>query len=988
MSAVQDMITDRISAQVKSRPNAVAVTHGDRRVTYGQLDTNINHLAEDLIRRGLGRGDLVGICIDRSIEMVTAVLATLRAGGTYVPLDPAYPDDRLGMMVQDCKLSFLLTGTCGRPQRVSSTAQVVSVSEIGKRPCEPNGPLPPQASGENDLAYVIYTSGSTGKPKGAGVYHRGLNNLVDWYIREFELGDQDDALLITSLSFDLTQKNIFYPLCVGATLHLPPCEQFDPHVVLDALAQHGVTVVNCTPSVFYLLLESDAGHQYRRLSSLRYVFLGGEPISTARLRPWTRCPDCAAQIVNTYGPTECSDVCAWYRLTDQDLTDGAAVPIGQPIDNATLHILDDDHRSLPAGQTGQLHIGGVGVGAGYLNDPDLTAQKFFDNPFDKENNTFLYSTGDLARLRPDGYIDFLGRQDHQVKIRGYRIELGEIESILTDMPQVKACVVTVRQESSGHCQRMICYFVPEPDATLSPADLRAGLTDKLPTYMHPSTYVRLDQLPLTPSGKVDRNALPSPARQRPDLGQAYAAPRDELERFLEKIWCQVLDLEHVGVHDPFFELGGTSLQMAQVVNRLRSELNEMVYVVTLFEAPTISQYASLLRRDYASTLSNRFDRGGDQIRALAQEQLDESHVDSCVTEHDVEQMKRYVPMLSGSSVPTATGDPKNRPALFILSPPRSGTTLLRIMLAGHPALFGGTELNLMGFQTLKERSAAFTGKFSAWLEGTIRAIMEIKKCTVQEAKSMMQAYEDQGFTTRAFYREMQGWLGDLMLVDKSPSYVLDRQCLQKIEEDFDRPLYIHLVRHPYAMIRSFVNYHMDQILYLHPHPHTARILAELVWTLSHQTTLDFLRHVPEERVCRVQFERLVAQPQPVMEALCEQFGMAFDPAVLDPYQDMDRKMVDGIYAESIPMGDTKFFDHQRIRPEVADAWRDVCVDNSLGQVTWRVAQQLGYTSPTTKQTAESISPTAGGLTQATPTGRSVSRQRQLRLARRRQREQR
>jgi hypothetical protein len=446
----------------------------------------------------------------------------------------------------------------------------------------------------------------------------------------------------------------------------------------------------------------------------------------------------------------------------------------------------------------------------------------------------------------------------------------------------------------------------------------------------------LEGLPLTPNGKVDRGQLPDPVARRPELDHAYVPPRDDLERLIARVWCEVLGVDRVGVNDRLFELGATSIQAARIVNRLQRELGEFIYVITIFDASSVAEYAAFLRREYAAAIASRGLAGGSAgagPRVLAPAVVDAT---------TIARLRECIPTLAASEpVPGSVGE-RNPPALFILAPPRSGTTLLRVMLAGHPRLFAAAELQLLGFHTLEERRRAYAGKYSGWLEGAIRAVMEIKQCAADEAKGVLDEYERGGLTTKAFYRLLQDWVAPKMLADKSPSYALDPAGLAKAERDFENPLYVHLVRHPYAMVRSFEHYHVDQVLYLRDHPFGARQLGEMVWAISHQNALDFLAGVPGERRYCMRFEDLVSRPREIMEVMCRALGLEFHADLVQPYKGIDRKMVDGIYADSTPMGDTKLLERQRIDPAVAESWRGVMTDDFLSDVTWTLAAVFGY----------------------------------------------
>ncbi|MEL6866505.1 MAG: beta-ketoacyl synthase N-terminal-like domain-containing protein [Bacteroidota bacterium] len=435
-------------------------------------------------------------------------------------------------------------------------------------------------------------------------------------------------------------------------------------------------------------------------------------------------------------------------------------------------------------------------------------------------------------------------------------------------------------------------------------------------------------MPLAPSGKIDRKALPAPSRQRPSLDQAYVAPNSDLEKWLANQWCRVLQLEQVGLHDRFFELGGNSLQAAQLTNELQAQLGETVFIVSLFDQPTIASYAKMLERDYSQALSRLIKTKTSPTK---------EPTNPILKSKDFQQFSKYIPQLNTTDQTTKT---KNKRAIFILAPPRSGTSLLRVMLAGHPGLFAANELQLLGFHQLSDRAKAYEGKFSLWTEGLLRAIMELQACDAATAREMVQEWENMGWTTQQAYQQIQDWLGDQILVDKSPSYVMDPAILQKAESDFEEPFYIHLVRHPYSMIRSFEKMHMDQVMYLHPHPYNARQTGELIWTYSHQLTQHFLQNIPAHRQFRMSYEHLVQAPEQVMRDLCQQIGMDYHPDLIAPYKDITQKMTDGLYADSKPMGDPKLLQHKGIDPSIADQWKGVLEHNFLSAPTWEIAQQL------------------------------------------------
>ena len=459
-----------------------------------------------------------------------------------------------------------------------------------REPATNPGPL----SQPGDPVYAIFTSGSTGKPKGASVYQRSFVNLLNWFVKGFSLTRTDRVLLLTSFSFDLTQKNIYAPLMVGGTLHISPLSRYDPQVVRQEIVMHRITWINCTPSMAYALCDFCGEKDWEKLSSLRYLFLGGEPIALVRLKRWIQSGYCQAEIVNTYGPTECTDICAYYRLKPSGKDVEAPVPIGRPIDNVRLFVLDQDLRPVPIEVAGELFIAGTGVGAGYIDNPGLTAEKFLTPSLPGGRKKRLYRTGDQVKWLPDGNIEFLGRNDHQVKIRGYRIELGEIENQLMNHSDIKEAVVTAAAEADETSDKCLYAYIVSAKE-LTGTELREFLAKELPAYMIPASFIRLDNIPLTPNGKVNRNALPNPGVKAED---AYAAPLGEVEARLVDFWSEVLGIEKrmIGRNSNFFYLGGHSLKATALVSRVHRALQTKIPLSVIFNAPTLKGMAQHVKQ--------------------------------------------------------------------------------------------------------------------------------------------------------------------------------------------------------------------------------------------------------------------------------------------------------------------------------------------------------------------------------------------------------
>jgi amino acid adenylation domain-containing protein len=919
------LLHDAFEAQVRRTPDAAAVRFREQALTYAELNARANQLAGLLSGHGAGPGTLVAICMDRSLEMVVSLYATLKAGAAYVPIDPEYPSERITFMLDDIQAPILLTQGRLADRFAGVEAQVLPVDQMAARLAAADSADRPARAMPDDIAYVIYTSGSTGQPKGAMITHRAIVNRIYWMQEYLGLSADDKVLQKTPFSFDVSVWEFFWPLLFGAELVVAePGGHRDSSYLAESIQEHGITTIHFVPSMLQLFLEDPRAGG---CASLVRVICSGEALPKALQDRFYR--RLGAALYNLYGPTEAAvDVTAWACDPGSPLS---FVPIGKPVANTQIHLLDEGMQPVPIGTAGELHIGGVQVGRGYLNRPELTAERFVDDPF--RGHGTLYKTGDLARYLPDGNIEFLGRSDFQVKIRGFRVELGEIEAALEAVDSVRQAVVIAHERTDGDLE--LVAYVSHPDAaSLDAEGLRTRLAARLPEYMVPTVFIPVERFALTPNGKIDRGALPAPTRIRPQMDAPFVAPRSDLERLVAEKWRGILDLDEVGIHDRFFELGGTSLQAARFVNQMQAELDESIFVVTLFSAPSVAEYAAFLERQYPAAVARRLGVGTAAAPGTGSQRP--------ISALDLERFRSIVPTMTGL---TGEGDDKNPRVILILSPPRSGTTLLRIMLAGHPELFAASELQLLGFMTMQQRAAAYSGRFSNWLDGAVRTVMEVEGLDAERAKAAIAAAESDGLTTKRFFARLQADVAPRILVDKSPSYALDPAAMRKAEADFDDPLYIHLVRDPRAVVDSFERHHMEQVLYLHEHQFSSRQLAELVWTLSHGNIMDFLDGVPSSRWHRLRYEDLVQDPASQMQALCTGLGLVFNPAMTRPYDGLDTKMVDGVYAESAPMGDPGFLARGRIDPSLASVGNGSDAGLPLGEPTLELAARLGYERP-------------------------------------------
>ncbi len=582
----QVCVHDAFAAQAAARPEAVAVVHEERRLTYGELDRRANALAHRLQALGVGPDVPVGVCLERSPELLVALLGVLKAGGAYLPLDPGLPGERLEAMLAESRAPALLTRPGLLARLPAGAPPALCVDEVGCDACEA---APATAVTPDHLAYVTYTSGSTGRPKGVAVPHRAVLRLLfgQDYVR---LGPAETLLQLAPVAFDASTFEIWGALLHGGRCVLFPGQVPTARALGATIRRHQVTTAFLTTALFNSVVD-DAPEE---LAGLRQLLFGGEAVSVAHVRrALERLPGTA--LIHVYGPTECTTFSTAYRVAAAPAPAATTVPIGRPIANTQAYVLDRHRQPVPVGVPGELFLGGPGLARGYLHRPDLTAEAFVPHPWDARPGARLYRTGDLVRRRPDGALEFLGRIDGQVKIRGFRIEPAEVEAALVRHPDVREAAVVAREDVPG--RRLLVAYVAGAGRPLRPADLRAFLRRTLPPYMIPSAFVTVPALPLTPSGKVDRRALPAPGTARPDGERPLVAPRDLLEAQLAEMWEELLGLHPVGVQDDFFDLGGHSLLAVQVVRQVEALYGRALPLTALYAEPTVEGLARLLRRE-------------------------------------------------------------------------------------------------------------------------------------------------------------------------------------------------------------------------------------------------------------------------------------------------------------------------------------------------------------------------------------------------------
>ena len=599
-SLPEQCIHHRFEAQAKQTPSNLAVAFEDAQLTYAELNQRANRLAHYLQKLGVRPEVLVGIFIERSssgeasltLDIITAILAILKAGGAYLPLDTALPQENLAFRLQEAQTPILLTQQSLVEKLPQYSGQVICLDKNWEFIAQESSENSNYEVNCNNLAYVLFTSGSTGHPKGVAIEHRSLLNYVDGILARLDLPSGINFATFSTFAADLGNTAIFPALCTGGCLYVVSQERAsDPDALAEYFHHHSIDCLKIVPSHLATLLAASG---MQSILPRRQLILGGEAASWTLIAQIQQQANC--QIINHYGPTETTVGVLTYPVNSQRVSSvSQTVPLGRPLANAQVYVLDQKLRPVPVGVPGELYISGVGLARGYLNQPELTAERFINNPFTNESSPKLYKTGDRARYLLDGNIEFLGRTDNQVKIRGFRIELGEIEAILNQHPGVQQAVVLASENESSY-RRLIGYIVPTPQHTPNASELRSFSLSKLPEYMAPTAFILLKTLPLTPNGKIDRRALPAPDQVRPELKASYVAPSSPLETKLAEIWGQLLRLEKVGIHDNFFELGGHSLLITQLLVRVRDTFQVDISLRSLFDLPTISNIAEKIQK--------------------------------------------------------------------------------------------------------------------------------------------------------------------------------------------------------------------------------------------------------------------------------------------------------------------------------------------------------------------------------------------------------
>ncbi len=617
--------------QAERMPEAVALIFEDERLKYGELNRRANRLAHRLRALGVAPEVRVGVCIERSLEGVTALLGILKSGGAYVPLDPQYPTERLAFMVEDSQVRVLLTERrlATRLQDYSLPCEVICLDSDWDAFARARDLNPRNLAEPDNLAYVIYTSGSTGRPKGVCISHRAAVNHFYVVQKEYGLCPSDVVLQFASFSFDVSLEQILPALFTGASVVLRGAEVWSTRDFIRKMSELGLTVINPATAYWHQLINDCARNEEKVFNNrIRLVIAGGDVMLPESVRLWQQSEMSSARLLNGYGPTEATITSAVFEVPHEYCKGLSTrrIPIGRPLKNRTMYILDRRGNIVPVGVAGELHIGDTLLARGYLNRPDITAERFIPDRFSDQPGARLYKTGDLARYLPDGNIEFLGRMDYQVKVRGFRIELGEVEAVLSQNAAVRECVVEAREDDPGD-KRLVAYVVADDNAPITASELRDFMKQRLPDYMAPAAFILLEALPLTPNGKIDRRMLPPPDWSGPGLAEGFIAPRTPVEEMLAAIWSEVLGVERLSIHDNFFELGGHSLLATKVISRIQDALGIELALSSLFESPTVAGLAEKIEAAISGGLATRLppiervSREGSLELSFAQQRL-------------------------------------------------------------------------------------------------------------------------------------------------------------------------------------------------------------------------------------------------------------------------------------------------------------------------------------------------------------------------------
>ncbi len=895
----------------------VAVRCESRSLNYRELADRVRSVAGTLAEIvGIEPGR-VGLLCSHDEHVPIGLLGIMAARKAYVPMDPSFPKDRLKFMVEDSQVEAVICDSADSDLAKSLCGDSVQVVNIEQAMRSGSQAAEGVVVDPYDLAYLIYTSGSTGEPKAVMQRHRNRLHGTMNVVNPFKISHEDRMPMLHSCSFSTSVGDVLWPLLTGAELICVDFKRVGWPGIRESLIGQKWTLLHWLPSMFrQLMLSHD---DWSGASSLRCVILGSEAPLAEDVRLFKECLPGPCWLGNRLGATEVNNYCLKIYSQSDPVPDGV-ISSGSMSYDKELLLLREDGSVCSAGETGEIHIRSSYVSPGYWNRPELTAASFWQDPDDPTKR--IYKTGDVGRIDDNGELIYGGRRDFQIKIRGFRIEAGEIEGCLQSHPAVKEVVVTSRTNPAGH-DRLVAYVKWEGETDRDA--LSEFVAKRLPTHMVPSLFVFVDAFKKTANGKLDRKVLPEPEWPKGGEGRV---PETEFQRRVAVEWKRVLKVESVSLDDSFFFLGGDSVMAAVVCNTVQQWLGQLVYSVAVFDHPTLDRFVAFLDSEYDDAVKGFIE--GREIEKKISEAVEVSE----------EMVSLFDSTAASPGLPPSSPVNPEPPVTFVFSPPRCGSTLLRVMLAGNPELFSPPELMLLDYEDLKSRREELATWNTAHAEGLDRAVMQVKGITVEEARELLAGLEKEGGDIGTVFQKLHEWSGK-MVVDKTPVYARSLETLRRARTLFPNAKFVHLTRNPCGMINSYVEARMFQF-FRKEHSFSPRQLAELIWLQSVKNIETFLEDVPTDQQLQVRYEDLVADPQGQSERMCEFLGVPFHEGMLEPYADRAGRMTDGVHKVGGMLGDPRFHQHKAIDPQVAERWRESLSEQSLCSDTLKAAYRLGY----------------------------------------------
>jgi len=936
-----ETIYQSIAAQAEHAAEAIAIAAAGREpLTFARLREQINYVVEVLNRNAIGRGDRVAVVLPAGPDLAAVSLGVL-AGATVAPLNPEYKAAEFEFYLESLGAKLLITQAgLGSPARTVAAAKKIPILELAATPDPIAGVFlltgdsgrcksaQPGFADASDIGLVLHTSGTTSRPKAVPLTQRNLWASVNNLVASLQLTAADRCLhMLPQFHIGGLIDVLAAPLSVGGSVIC--ASGFSVAQFYRGLEQHAPTWCQAVPTMLQEILAYAEDHRPSiKKNRLRLMRSVSAPLPASVMADFERV--FSVPVIEIFGMTETAGLITSNPLPPRNRKPGSAgIAAGSEV-----AIMGEAGELLAATCKGEVVVRGASLTAGYEDIAEENARAFIGGWF---------RTGDEGYLDADGYLFITGRIKEIINRGGEKIAPREIDEILLTHPAIaEAASFAVPHPSLG--EEVAAAIVLQPGETVGKQELIAFLSARLAYFKVPRLIHFIDGLPKGPGGKLLRNALAH--RLGATVAEAaLEAPPVELAstpvgKTVAAMWAKALNLNEVGIHSDFFDLGGDSLKAASVINELQRDWGATVYVTAIFDAPTVAQFESYLELHYPELVAKMLGRYLSPSDLAGASKIDAAKVARL-------RQSLAVP-------PNRLGMPKakNRAAIFVLSPPRSGSTLLRAMLGGNSKLFAPPEMYLLQSDTLAERKAWYAGAQRYQLEGNLRAVMQLRNMTLAEAQAWMRDLEEAQTPTNEYYRLLQEWLDGKILVDKTPAYAIHPETLQRAERYFDDALYIHLLRHPYGMIRSFEEAKLEQLWYPRlvggseaersPCPYHRRELGEMVWLTLHENILRFLEGVPRRRQCRIQFENMVRDPAAVMKQLCDFLHIDLEPAMLEPQNNRRERMTDGVHPDSRMIGDMKFHQHNGIAAEAADLWRKAYRADFLCEETWQLAAALGY----------------------------------------------